>query len=139
MHLPARLIPWVRGAALGILLGTVVLGIGGRASMRGIAISQGTPAGFSPGGSGTVVFLGAASGLAAGLLYAAARTLLPGRPWLGRLAFAVVLLAIVLRGLRPIDADRLLWFVPLFVVFGVAIDRLWERPYRPPVGQSDGV
>jgi hypothetical protein len=120
----------VRGAALGTLLGTVILGIGGRASMRGIALAQGTPGGMSLGGTGTVVFLGAASGLAAGVMYAAARSLLPRSPWLARLLFSITLLVVVLRGLRPVDLDRLLWFLPLFVVFGVALDRLWER-HRP--------
>lgn len=131
--------PWVRGAALGALLGTLCLGIGGRAAMRGIAAAQGATPGFSFEGTLTVVFLGALAGLTAGLVYVAARMLLPRRVWWARALFGVILLAITLRGLRPIDLVRLELFLPLFIVFGVALDRLWERQSRRMMGQSVGV
>lgn len=131
--------PWLRGAALGALLGTLCLGLGGRAAMRGIATAQGATPGFSFGGTLTVVFLGALAGLTAGLVYVAARKLLPRRVWLARALFSVILLAVTLRGLRPIDALQLELFLPLFVVFGVALDRLWERQSQRVEGQSVGV
>jgi hypothetical protein len=117
--------PWFRGAILGALLGTLFLGIGGRGAMRAIAEVQNAATGFSWGGTMTVVFLGAASGLAAGLIYVACRKLLARRPWMARALFGVVLLGITLRGLRPIDAQRLIIFLPLFIAFAFAFDRLW--------------
>jgi hypothetical protein len=133
------LVQWVRGAALGALLGTLCLGLGGRAAMWGIAAAQGATPGFSVGGTLTVVFLGALAGLTAGLVYVAARTLLPRLVWWARVLFGVILLAITLRGLRPLDVLRLQLFLPLFVVFGVALDRLWERQSQRVRGQSVGV
>ncbi|HJU72739.1 MAG TPA: hypothetical protein VJ717_03265 [Gemmatimonadaceae bacterium] len=118
--------PWVRGALLGALLGLTFLGIGGRIAMRAIATTQGAPTGFSVGGTFTVIMLGAVSGLVAGLLYTASRVMLRRHPPLARIVFGGVLLAITLRGLNPVDTTRLLLFLPLFVVFGVALDRLWE-------------
>jgi hypothetical protein len=107
--------------------------------MLGIATAQGAAPGFSVGGTLTVIFLGALAGLTAGLVYVAARKLLPRRVWWARALFGVILLAITLRGLRPIDALRLELFLPLFVVFGVALDRLWERQSQRVMGQSVGV
>ncbi len=95
--------------------------------MRGIAMAQGTATGFSFGGSFTVVFLGAAAGLAAGLIYVAALKFVGNHIWLGRLLFGLVLLAITLRGLRPVDSHKLVWFLPLFVAYAVILDRLWAR------------
>ena len=107
--------------------------------MRGIAAAQGATLGFSFGGTLTVVFLGALAGLTAGLVYVAARSLLPRHVWWARALFSVILLAITLRGLRPIDALRLELFLPLFIVFGVALDRLWERRSLRVGAQSVGV
>lgn len=41
---------WVRHSLIGIGIGAVVLGIGGRVAMRGIAVLSGAPPGFSFGG-----------------------------------------------------------------------------------------
>jgi hypothetical protein len=131
--------PWVRGAPLGAVLGTLCLGIGGRAAMRGIATAQSTTPGFSFGGTLTVVFLGALAGLAAGLVYVATRMLLPRHVGWARALFSVILLAITLRGLRPLDLLRLELFLPLFIVFGLALDRLWERQSHRVQKQSVGV
>lgn len=121
------LAPWLRGAILGALLGTVFLGIGGRVAMRGVAMAQGAATGFSLGGSLTVVFLGAAAGLAAGLIYVASLKLVRNRVWWARSLFRLAVLAITLRGLRPLDALKLALFLPLFAIFGVVFDRLWVR------------
>ena len=95
--------------------------------MRAIAMRQGAATGFSLGGSLTVIFLGAASGLAGGVMYAASRIVLRRHPGWARVAFGVVLMAITLRGLNPVDVPRLILFLPLFVAFGIVLDRLWER------------
>lgn len=129
--------PWFRGAILGAVLGTAFLGVGGRVAMRGIAMAQRTPTGFSLGGSMTVVFLGAAAGLAAGLIYVASIKLAGNRIWWARLLFAVVVLAITLRGLRPIDSFKLVLFLPLFAAYGVIFDRLWARRSTTVPNQSE--
>lgn len=121
----AAFAPWFSGAVLGAIVGTAFLGIGGRAAMRGIAIVQGAATGFSFGGSLTVVFLGAAAGVAAGLIYVASVKLAGNRMWRARLLFALVVLAITIRGLRPLDALRLALFLPLFAAYGIVFDRLW--------------
>lgn len=132
------LAPWVRGAVLGGALGSVFLGVGGRAAMRGVALAQGSTPGFSPGGSLTVVFLGIVSGIAAGLIYVASIKLAGHRMWLARLLFAIAILGLALRGLRPLDSLRLALFLPLFASFGVFFDRLWARRSNPAGVQSDG-
>ena len=131
--------PWLRGAMLGTLLGALFLGIGGRAAMRAIGSLQGAPPGFSIGGTTTVVFLGAASGLAAGLIYVTCRRLLQRHQWWARGLFAVILLGVTLRGLRPVDSQRLIIFLPLFAAFGFALDRVWEGRQRRHQSVSEGV
>jgi len=107
--------------------------------MRGVAMSQGAATGFSLGGSLTVVLLGAAAGLAAGLIYVASTKLAGNRMWWARLLFALVVLAITLRGLRPVDALRLSLFLPLFFAYGVVFDRLWARRSAAIPTQSETV
>jgi len=135
----ATVAPWWHGGLLGAALGTAFLGVGGRAAMRGIAMAQGAPTGFSLGGSLTVVLLGAAAGLAAGLIYVGSTKLAGNRMWWARLLFALVVLAIALRGLRPVDALKLGLFLPLFLVYGVFFDRLWARRSAALLTQSETV
>lgn len=129
---------WIRSAVLGAVLGTIFLGIGGRIAMRGIALAQGAAGGFSFGGTSTVVFLGTLAGLAAGLIYVACRSFVRRPAW-ARVLFGAIILAIALRGLKPLDPLRLVLFLPLFLVFGIALDRLWERQEAHPPLQSVGV
>jgi hypothetical protein len=58
---------------LGAGLGLLVLGGGGRAVMRGIALATDAPNALSVGGTVTVLAAGAAAGAAGALLYALAR------------------------------------------------------------------
>jgi len=130
--------PWLRSAVLGLLLGTLFLGLGGRLAMRVIAVAQNAATGYSLGGSMTVVFLGALAGLVAGLIYTGCRRTLSRNVWLARTLFSVVLLAITLRGLRPLDAQRLVIFLPLFIAFGFAFDRLWPAVVTAASGRRAG-
>jgi hypothetical protein len=57
-----------RSATLGLAAGVLVLGIGGRALMRVIAVTTGASPGFSVGGSLEVVAAGALYGTAGGAL-----------------------------------------------------------------------
>ena len=129
--------PWLRGTLLGAIVGTAFLGVGGRAAMRGIAMAQGAVTGFSLGGSLSIVLLGAAAGAAAGLIYVASVKLARNHMWWARLLFALVVLAITLRGLRPLDALRLALFLPLFAAYGVVFDRLWARRSNSAPMQSE--
>jgi hypothetical protein len=122
-------IDWVAGLLLGASLGTVVLGIGGRIAMRGIAQIAGSPGGFSLGGSLTVVFLGLVSGLAGALAFLALRWLVGSRAVLRGILFWAFLTLATLRGLRPLDLQRAVLFFPLVLVFGVAFQVIWCRVY----------
>jgi hypothetical protein len=122
--------PWLFGVLLGTGVGLLVLGIGGRIAMRAIALANNTPPGFSVGGTSTVVFLGAASGLAGGLVYSLLHTLLPRRRLTRAALFALALVLLTLRGLRPIQPLALEWFMPLALGYGAIIDvayTVWAR------------
>jgi hypothetical protein len=122
--------PWLFGLLLGAGVGLVVLGVGGRVAMRAIALANNSPPGFSLGGTGTVVFLGAASGVGGGLLYSLLYWIIP-RPRLLRSAlFGLALVLLTLRGLRPIQPLALEWFVPLALAYGAIIDVAYTVRYR---------
>lgn len=122
--------PWLFGLLLGAGVGLVVLGVGGRVAMRAIALANSSPPGFSLGGTGTVVFLGAASGVGGGLLYSLLYWIIP-RPRLLRSAlFGLALVLLTLRGLRPIQPLALEWFVPLALAYGAIVDVAYTVRYR---------
>lgn len=114
---------------LGVAIGTIVLGVGGRISMRALAHVQGQTPGFSLGGSATVVFLGAVFGLAGGLWFAVLRRALQGHRIVRGAIFWTVLVAATLAGLNPVNAPRLALFMPLVFVYGVALQVIWCRWY----------
>ena len=122
---PAR--PWYFGPIVGAALGLAILGIGGRIAMRAIAMVQGAPGGFSLGGTMTVLLLGAANGAFGGVIRAI--TGIRGRvPHALRLMlFAAACLALGLRGLKPLDADKLLLFMPVIVLYIVSMELAWRR------------
>ncbi len=99
----------------------MVLGIGGRVAMRGIAVLSGAPPGFSLGGSLTVVLLGAVSGLAGALILMTLQVFLPKRWLVQSILFYAIILLVSLRGLRPLDPSRLVLFVPLVLVYTVLL------------------
>ena len=118
----------------GMGLGAVVLGMGGRVAMRVVAEATTGSGGFSIGGTLTVVFLGLAGGALGALILLVARTLLRRWPPAPSLLYWSLLLAITLRGLRPVDQLRLLLFLPLVAVFGILLQwRTWQ--YRQPAAR----
>jgi hypothetical protein len=119
--------PWLFALLLGAAVGFVVLGIGGRVAMRGIAIANGAPADFTLDGTATVVVLGLASGIGGGLLYAVLHHYVP-RPRLLRTGlFTLALILLTLRGLRPIQPRALEWFMPLALAYGAIVDIIYTR------------
>jgi hypothetical protein len=116
---------------IGTALGTIVLGAGGRLAMRVFALATGAPPGFSLGGSGTVVFLGAVSGAAGAAILSAARWLFPRQRAARALGFWGVIGFLTLRGLHPVDPLRLAIFVPVIVAFGALLQAVWCRWYLP--------
>ena len=122
--------PWLVGLLLGAGVGLVILGVGGRVAMRAIALATNTRPGFSFGGTGTVVFLGASSGVGGGLLYALLHRLNPRRRLLRSALFGLVLVLLTLRGLWPIQPLALEWFMPLALAYGAIVDvayTAWSR------------
>jgi hypothetical protein len=111
---------WIVGVGAGALLGALILGIGGRVAMRGIALIQEWTPYFTLRGSVTVVVVGGLAGTGFALVLLALRAVgrLPGPAvWF---IYWLVLAGISLRVLRPVDPDRLTVFPPLVIVFGLA-------------------
>jgi hypothetical protein len=117
-------IPWRRvltTVIYGAVLGTLILGVGGRLAMRVIATSTSGNTGFSFGGTLTVIFLGAASGAVAGGILSALRAALGRWPAAQTITYWLLLVAITLRGLRPLDTLRVALFLPLVLLLGVLL------------------
>lgn len=122
---------WLAAALLGAAVGTLILGVGGRVAMRGIALLAGQSPGFSLGGTATVIFLGTVAGLVGALGFVGLRFLVRRRHFLRGAVFWAFLVLVTLRGLRPIDARRLLLFVPLVIAYGATLHLTWCRVYWP--------
>jgi hypothetical protein len=115
---------------LGLALGAVILGVGGRVAMRAIAVANGSPGTWTVGGTMTVIACGAAAGAGGGLILAVLERALARAPVIRRVAFGAILIALTLRGLRPIQPLALELFGPLVVVYGAALDvasTRWRR------------
>ena len=127
-----RLGSWIRAALCGALIGLPVLGLGGRAVMRVIAITAGGPSTATVDGTLTVLLAGAGSGAAAGIIYRALVAVLPRRQRLRDVAFVLVLSGLTVRGLRPVQAVPLALFGSLMAVFTAAFLAAWRRlGFRP--------
>lgn len=121
--------PWVFALVAGAATGFVILGVGGRIAMRFFALHNGQAPILSVGGTVTVVFMGVLSGIGGAAIRAAAATWLPRRTprVVEPTIFAVGCLLLTLRGLNPVDATRLAYFLPLTIVYVVAFEVLWRR------------
>jgi hypothetical protein len=114
-----------------------VLGVGGRLAMRGVALAGGSPAVFTAEGTITVLLAGTASGAGGGLLLAMIERWVPAPRWPRRALFLVACLLVALRGLHPVTATSAALFVPLVVIYAVALGAAWERR-RPPIFAAEG-
>jgi hypothetical protein len=119
--------PIVRLLLVGTVLGTVILGVGGRLAMSAIAWNTTGASRYSFGGTMTVVVLGAVSGVAgAGMALLSAwvsRRFLSGRRWIEYLLFAALLALVTMRGLRgtPAAGNAYWYFYGLVAVYGLAM------------------
>ena len=118
---------WFVASLLGLGIGALILGIGGRIAMRGIVLMAGGSPGFSWGGTLTVIMLGLLSGLAGALVLVAVRFLLPARPLVGGMLFWAFLIFAAMRGLHPVNPQRLLLFMPLILLYGITLQVLWSQ------------
>lgn len=133
-----RLLPFLASAALGALLGAILLGAGGRIIMRLLTLHDGREPGFSLGGSAEIVAYGAIVGLLSGAAYGA----LPGRwkkHWVlvgaawGGLSYLAALLTLPAHIAQTAAPFRdIMVFVHLafggsFLAFGLALARLRRR------------
>ena len=124
--------PWMFDPLVGIALGVPILGIGGRIAMRVIAHATNVAPGFSLGGTMTVVFMGAVSGAAGGVIYAVLARFLPDRAAVRAVLFGVVLTLLTLRGTSPSTPLTLSLFLPLAWVYGALLDHLHRRRFTAP-------
>lgn len=119
--------PWIQLLLSGLIVGTVVLGVGGRFAMAMIqAASNTTPSRFTLGGSVTVVALGAANGLVGAgiaLVFRAIARRVGVRMLWAHVAFGVALALVTARGLRGTAPIGRWYFYPLVALFGVLM--LW--------------
>ena len=119
---------WLTSALLGAALGGIVLGVGGRIAMRGMAIWENSPRIWSIEGTITVVGLGIVCGVIGGLLRTALARWLPRRlpAWTQTALFSLIWFALGLRILSPIEPHRLVLFVPLIVLSLVVLEWRWR-------------
>ncbi|MBC7834946.1 MAG: hypothetical protein H7Y88_07575 [Phycisphaerales bacterium] len=120
---------------MGIALGLPILGIGGRIAMRVISHATNIAPGFSLGGTMTVVFMGAVSGAAGGLIYAVLARFLPNRLVVRAALFGIILVLLTLRGLSPASALSVSLFLPLTLLYGGLMDFAWRRRFPPPASR----
>jgi hypothetical protein len=122
--------------SLGVGLGLLILGLGGRLAMTAFSLLTPLSIGFSLKGTGAVVLTGGLYGLLGGAIAAASGRWLAERPALRGLLLGAVLLAVIvpisfrLRQAGAVAVSPVLSFVlfaPLPVLFGIALARLERR------------
>ncbi|HYU08748.1 MAG TPA: hypothetical protein VEK77_05140 [Gemmatimonadales bacterium] len=118
---------WLRYSLIGAGVGAVVLGIGGRLAMRGIAVLSGAPPSFTVGGSLRVVLMGALSGLGGAWILKILRFFLSKRWLIQTILFYAIIVLITLRGLKPVDAQRLVLFLPVVLLYAFLVRVLTRR------------
>ena len=122
---------WLTGIMVGGIAGLVILGVGGRLAMRAIALQERPAAAFTVSGTITVLLLGAATGIAGGLLHVVLFRFLPHFHWMRRALFVALLLLLTLRGVSGQTTTLSLALFPLLVVaYAVTVVGVLERSAR---------
>ncbi len=120
---------FITSIALGAVVGTIFLGIGGRIAMRIFAILEGREPGWSLGGTVPVVIMGAAWGTVGGILLGLGRRYFKRPPVARGLLFWIPLTLLYLRGLSPLSTNSLIAFTPFNVAYGAALYRVFCHRY----------
>ena len=123
IQLPRRSLP--TALALGAVVGTIFLGIGGRIAMRIFAIFEGRAPGWSFEGTMTVVFMGAVFGTTGGLLLWLGRRYFKRSPVARGALFWIPLTLLYLRVLSPLTTNSLIAFTPFVVAYGAVLYRVF--------------
>ena len=84
------------GATAGLICGAVIGGIGGRITMRIVALASSTPVAFDPSASQQLLAQVAYRGAAVGIVYVAIRRWLPRRRWGPEIGFGALLVVFML-------------------------------------------
>jgi hypothetical protein len=131
----------VNEVILGAGLGLLILGGGGRAVMRGIALVTDAPSVVSVGGTVTVLAAGAAAGAAGALLHALSRLAAAwgagGRVSVRLALFAALLALVTARGLHGSPLGPATAFWPLVLVYAVSfVQALGRRARQGASGPS---
>jgi len=116
---------------LGAWLGFLVLGVGGRAVMHGIALATDVPTVITIGGTVTVVASGVAAGIAGALLHSLSRVLawrfVSGNAAVRIALFGALLALVTARGLHGSPSGPATAFWPLVIIYGALQDWLVTR------------
>jgi hypothetical protein len=129
--------PWLARLVLGLVLGGVILGAGGRLAMRGITLWEERAHQFTPSGTLNVIAFGCIFGILGAALRLLLDALLDRWPidWRSTrardAAFALLCLALGVLILTPLTIHRLVLFLPLIVLYIVALERGWRRVAAP--------
>ena len=115
---------------LGAVAGALFLGVGGRLAMHAFALATARSAGFTLGGSLSVVWAGAIAGVIGGLLLVLVERFMPQRLWLRGVLFAAICYLIATPGFRPPRPLVFALFAPVFLAYGVSMELAWERFVR---------
>jgi hypothetical protein len=95
--------------------------------MRVFAMLDGRAAGWSVGGTMTVVFMGAVFGAVGGALLWGGRRIFPRTPWARGLLFWGAIVLLGSRLLSPLTGDSLIAFTPFALLYGAVLYRVWCR------------
>lgn len=114
------------------LLGCLMLGIGSRLLMRVVALMQGTPPGWTFGGTMTVVFLGTVSGLGAGVIYCVLQRFVD-KAWVRTAAFIAICGLISWRGVHGVPPVQQAMFMTLAIAYLIVVDILSRLATRASV------
>ena len=111
------------------LLGFLMLGIGSRLLMRVVALMQGTPPGWTFGGTMTVIFLGTVSGFVAGIIYYLLQRFVD-KGWVRTAAFIVICGLISWRGVHGVPPVQQAMFMALAIAYLMVVDILGRLATR---------
>ncbi len=131
---------WLFALLAGSTIGLLVLGVGGRVAMYGVAVATHRPPIWTIEGTTTVLLFGLWIGAAAGLLRCAAACWLPSRlpEWSRTASFAVICVMLGLRGISPFSGLTLALFLPVVVTYVVGVELAWRRMVVARAAPAEG-